>query len=105
MPFGARKGATLMSKPKSLGENLVDWQMMVDRLIPYLATLPHLADDAGALGAVVARTRELDSELTLAESHLREIHKARRETAREGRKLRNRLVAGICHAFGFESQK
>jgi hypothetical protein len=36
---------------------------------------------------------------------LREVHKARRETAREGRKLRNRLVAGICHAFGFESQK
>ena len=94
-----------MSKPKSLGESLSDWQAMVDNLMPYLTELPHLADDAGALGSVVARSKALESELALCEARLASIHRERREAAREGRTLRNRLAAGVRNAFGLENVK
>jgi len=94
-----------MSKPKTLGESLADWQAMVANLVPYLAALPHLADDAGALAAVVARSKALESKRSRQEARLRKVNSERRAAAREGRMLRNRLAAGVKHAFGLESKK
>jgi hypothetical protein len=94
-----------MSKPKTHAENLVAWQAMVGNLVPYLASLPHLADDAGALAEVVARAEGLDRERALCEARLRGINRERRKVAREGRDLRNRLAAGVQSAFGLESKQ
>lgn len=92
-----------MSRPKTHGESLVAWQEMVAALVPYLALLPNLADDAGALSGVVERSKRLDRERAECEARLREINRERRDAAREGRDLRNRLTAGVQSAFGFES--
>jgi hypothetical protein len=92
-----------VSKPKTVGESLADWQAMVDNLVPYLAALPHLVDDAGALAAVVARSKGLESDQAVCEARLREVNHERREAAREGRAIRHRLAAGVRNAFGLES--
>lgn len=92
-----------MSKPMTQGESLEVWQALVAALVPYLAALPNLADDAGALSEVVARSQRLDRERMECEARLRAINRERREAAREGRDLRNRLAAGVQSAFGFEN--
>lgn len=94
-----------MAKPKTHGESLESWQALVAALVPYLAALPNLADDAGALSEVVERSKRLDRERAECEAHLRGINRERREASREGRDLRNRLAAGLKSAFGFESHE
>lgn len=93
-----------MARPKTHGESLEAWQALVAALVPHLAALPNLADDAGALAEVVERSKRLDRERAECEARFREINRERREAAREGRNLRNRLAAGVKSAFGFESQ-
>ena len=60
-------------------------------------------EPAGALSEVVERSKRLDRERAECEARLREINRERRDAAREGRDLRNRLTAGVQSAFGFES--
>ncbi len=94
-----------MSTPKSIRESLVDWQQMLDNLAPRLGELPHLRPLHDDLAALLAAATALETERSRQEARLREVNHERQLSHRQGRDLRNRLVAGLQGTFGPESEE
>jgi hypothetical protein len=94
-----------MSKPKTLKENLVTWRTMVANLAPRLDDLPFLREQHASLSALVARAEKLEAQQSRYKAKLQKVNQERMAAAREGRRLRNRLAAGLQGAFGPESAR
>lgn len=86
-------------------EKLVVWQTMVDTLSPKLADMPQFTADHAALGAIVAKARDLESRQDTALAELRDINKQRQAMIGEGTDLRDRLARGLQGVLGPKNVK
>jgi hypothetical protein len=94
-----------MSKPKSIKESLVTWRTMVANLAPRLDELPYLREQHATLSALVARAEKLEAQQSRYKAKLQKVNQERTDAAREGRRLRNQIAAGLQFALGAESAR
>jgi septal ring factor EnvC (AmiA/AmiB activator) len=84
---------------------LNDWQKLVDNLKPHLAEMPNLAADHATLTGLIDQTLALQGQQDVHLASLRDVVSQRNELAKQARKARNRLAAGLQSAFDHESDK
>jgi len=92
-----------MAKPKTFKENLVIWRTMLANLAPRLDEMPHLREQHAALSALVEHAEKLEAQQSRFKAKLRRVNQERTAAALAGRRLRNRIAAGLKGVLGPES--
>lgn len=88
-----------MAKPKTFKENLVIWRTMLDNMVPYLDQMPHMRDQHAAFTALVDRAERLQAQQSRYKAKLQDVNRERTAVGLEGRRMRNRLAAGLKGFF------
>lgn len=86
-----------------LSKNLGTWDMLSTNVKPQLAELSHLEPAVQELDAVIFEGRALQGVQEIHRKQLRETTQRSKDLVRRGRRIRNRLVAGLQGAFGVDS--
>jgi len=94
-----------MSRKNIFDSQLNAWESMVENLKAHLAEMPNLATDHATLTGLVGQARALQAQQDIHLSNLRDVVAQRNELAKQARKARNRLAAGLQSAFDHESDK
>ena len=86
-----------------LSKELGTWDVLSTNVKPRLPELSQLSPTVQALDEVILEGREIQSTQEIHRRQLRETTQRSQELARHGRRLRNRLVAGLQGAYGVDS--
>ncbi len=94
-----------MPVPSTRAGRLDKWYLLRDKLKPRLDELPHLQVDHAGFEQELVQLVRLDQQQETITAELRETTRLRDESETRASKHRNRLVAGLQHHFGHESEK
>lgn len=93
-----------MAKPKSHKENLVTWRTMLDNMAARLDEMPQIMRDQHAeFSAFLARAEKLEAQQSRYKAKLQEVNRERAAAALQGRRMRNRLAAGLKGFFDVDN--
>lgn len=90
---------------KRFEQQLRDWQVLHDNLVPHLTDMPQLAADHTALAGVLTQARDLENKQEAARSAFRDVNQQRRDLRKQGNELRLNLADGLKAALGGRSEK
>ena len=81
------------------------WKVMVTNLRPQLETMPHLTGRYNEMLRFTTEAEDLENRQALLKADLQEVNRQRRDLAKTGEELRNRIAAVLRAEHGFSSER
>jgi hypothetical protein len=99
------KKESKMAKPRSIADQLNDWEKMVTNVDANRAELPDLEAYRGPLDQVLGETKALDARIQIRVGVKQQESKDRREMLRTGRFFASKLRSALRAHYGFQSER
>jgi hypothetical protein len=81
------------------------WKVMVTNLRPQLETMPQLTGRYNEMVRITTDAEDLENRQALLKADLQEVNRQRRDLAKTGEEMRNRIAAVLRAEHGFSSER
>lgn len=81
------------------------WKVMATNLKPQLETMPQLTGRYNEMVKITTDAEDLENRQALLKADLQEVNRQRRDLAKSGEELRNRIAAVLRAEHGFSSER
>ena len=95
----------MASEGRSNTEVIGRWKVMATNLRPQLETMPQLTGRYNEIVRITTEAEELENRQALLKADLQEVNRKRRELAKVGEDMRNRIGAILKAEHGFTSER
>jgi hypothetical protein len=92
-----------MRKVQQFANRIINWEMFISNLRPFLPELPFLQVISTEMETLIAEAKGLDGEQEVARGRLQEIVHRRQDLEKRGEALRSRAASHLKGTFGFTS--
>ena len=95
-----------MSSDGQAGTEVIGrWKVMVTNLKPQLETMPQLTARYNEMAKLTTDAEDLENRQAQLKADLQQVNRQRRDLAKTGEELRNRIAAVLRAEHGFSSER